>query len=490
MDSRTLANLLEQIKSGNRKALEKLLLFAHTPVLWQCRRLLNDQQLAQDMTGQILKGLAAQINRVEDPEHFHRWIGTMTATRCMKMRQQGEIKEYIPENQDLSFPSNELSKAETAQVAQILADSLPEDLRICLLLSVCCRVGIRTISQMTGLGEDTVKKNIAEAELAIREQMQVYQAQGVVFAGTLTAAALLRSAMFANPNRSEAGALVVKVLPPVPPAPVQPPKKQNNTIRILLCALMALVLLLVFMGCSIVLKSRGEDPEETTPPSTAETTSVTETTQAAAEETTEAVTEATTEPTTEATTEPATEETTVPETTEAEAKAAQPAASQTTAQKPSSNPSADLGAPGLDIIKKPSGSDYNKPDDGHTHEYISMGTPGNPTCTKPGRVYRVCKYCNTGVEADDPNRPALGHDYQLDIVVPPTTTAQGYTVYKCTRCPSKYEADYVDPLPAPETQPPVVETQPPAPETQPPASETQPAVQETQAPSVQSEATS
>lgn len=484
MDSRTLANLLEQSKNGNRKALEKLLIFAHTPVLWQCRRLLNDQQLAQDMTGQILKGLAAQINEVEDPEHFHRWIGTMTATRCMKMRKLGEIKEYIPENQDPFFPSNELSMAETAQVAQILADSLPEDLRICLLLSVCCRVGVRTITKMTGFVEDTVKKNIAEAELAIREQMQVYQAQGVVFTGTLSTAALLRSAMFANPNRSEAGTVVAKVLPPVPAAPVQPPKKHNNTIRILLCALMALVLVLAFMGCSIVLKSRGEDPERTTQPSTAETTSVTETTQAVAEETTEAVTEATTEPTTEATTEPATEADTVPETTEAEVKAEQPAASQTAAQKPSSNSSVDLGAPGLDIIKKPSGSDYNKPDDGHTHEYISMGAPGNPTCTKPGRVYRVCKYCNTGVEVDDPNRPALGHDYQLDRVVPPTTTAQGYTVYKCTRCSSKYEADFVDPLPASETRPDVTQTQAPAQETQATIVESQQPVVEQQEPEI------
>ena len=448
MDKQTLSNLIEQSKQGNRKALEQILIFAHTPVIWQCRRLLNDPQLAEEMTERILKALASQINKIENADHFHKWLGNITAIRCMRMREQVIIKDYIPESQNLSFPSNELSKAETAQVAQILADSLPEEHRICLILSACCRVGAKAIAQMTGFAEESVTKYVAEAELGIQEQMKVYQNQGVVFAGTLSVAALLRNAMYGKQNRSAAATMLRKVLPPVAPAPTaaKPPKRPNNTVKILLCVAVSLVLLSVLLICGILMGRSTEDVEEATLPSTIATTAVTETTEATAE--------ATTEPTTE----PTTEETTVPETTEATEAKEVPVA---TTPKTSSTPGVDLGALSDGIPKKPSSSDYNQPDDGHTHQYINMGTPGNPTCTKAGRVYAVCTLCRTGIEKDDPDRPALGHDYQVNIVVAPTTSSRGYTNYKCTRCSDSYDADFVDPLPAPETQAPVVESQAP-----------------------------
>lgn len=181
MDKATLSNLIGQSKQGNRKAMEQLLIYTHTPVFWQCRRLLNDSQLAEDMTERVLKALASQIDKIENADHFHKWLGNVTATRCMRKREQSGIREYTSDLKDISFPSKELSKAETALVAQILADSLPEDQRICLLLSVCCRVSTKAIAQMTGFSEEAVSKYVTEAELGIREQMQIYQNQGVVF---------------------------------------------------------------------------------------------------------------------------------------------------------------------------------------------------------------------------------------------------------------------------------------------------------------------
>ena len=164
MDKQMLSNLIAQSKKGSRKAMEQLLIFAHTPVSFQCRRLLNDLQAAENMTEKILKALAAQIDRIESADHLHKWIGNMTATRCMRMREKMDIKEFTSESQYMDFPGNELSKSETAQVVLILADSLPEELRICLILSACCRVSTKGIAQMTGFAEEVVAENLAEAE--------------------------------------------------------------------------------------------------------------------------------------------------------------------------------------------------------------------------------------------------------------------------------------------------------------------------------------
>lgn len=468
MDKQTLTNLIEQSKKGSRKAMEQLLVFAHTPTLFQCRRLLNDQQLAENMTERILKALPGQIDRIENADHFHKWLGNVTAARCMKKREQAGIGEYIPDSQDLSFPSNELNKSETAQVALILADSLPEDLRICLILSACCRVTTKAIAQMTGFAEETVVGNIAEAERGILAQMQIYQKQGVVFAGSLAVGALLRTAMYGKQNRSAAVALTRKLLPPVAPtpAPVKPPKRPNNTIQILLCVAAALVLLILLLICGVWMSNKAQEPEETTLPSTVATTAVTETTEAA----TEATTEATKEPTTEATT----VATTVPETTEALETTEAAEVPETTAPKNSSKPVANTGSTSKNNTPKPTTDPNYNPgqgEDGHTHDFFTVPAGQNATCTRAAKIHRLCRICQHGVTVDDPDNPPLGHNYQADLVVAPTTSSQGYTYYKCTRCSDSYKSDFVEPVPAPETQAPVIETQAPVAESQEPASD-------------------
>lgn len=408
------------------------------------------------------------------------------------MREQVTIKAYIPESQDLSFPSNELSKAQTAQVAQILADSLPEEYRICLILFTCCRVGTKAIAQMTGFAEEAVTEYITEAEAGIREQMQAYQDQGVVFTGTLTIAVLLRNAMLGKANRSAAAAMVKKVLPPIPAAPVQPTKRPNNTIKILLCVAIALVLLLVLMICGIMVKKNKQDIEETTMPSTTAATVATET----AEETSEATTEPTTEAATEPTTQPTTEATTIPETTEA--------IIETTGEpKPANNSSVQGGnVTGQGAEESNTGTSgtgnvqgNQSETGGHKHDLVYMSPYPNfergPGCESPGWSLFFCTGCRDVIAQPDPERrPSLGgHDYSATDVFPPSEYHEGFTTYTCSKCNDAYRADYVPALtPAPETQPPAVETQPPAVETQPPAVETQAPVVETQPPMVETQA--
>jgi len=475
MDKQTLTNLIEQSKKGNRKAMEQLLIFAYTPVSFQCRRLVNDPQLAEDMTEKILKSLSSQISKIESADHFHKWLGNVTATRCMKKREQSGVSEYIPESQDLSFPSNELSKAETAQVALILADSLPEESRICLILSACCRASTKVIAQMTGFTEEALTKYIAEAELGIREQMKAYENQGVVFSGSLAVGALLRTAMYGKQNRSAAVAMVRKVLSPVEPAPapIKPPKKPNNTIKILLCIAVALVLLVVLLICGALMGKKTKDAEETTLPSTIATTAVAETT----EETTEATTVATTEPTTE----PTTEATTVPETTEAvetteateETEPVNNAPVQTgnTAGQGTGQSTTGTNATGTSQSNQ-SGSGNHKHDLVYMSPYPNFER--NPTCESDGWSLFWCTSCREVIPQPDPERrPSLGgHDYHATDVFPPSKYHEGFTTYTCSKCNDAYRADYVPALtPDPETQPPLVETQPPVVETQAPVVE-------------------
>jgi len=76
------------------------------------------------------------------------------------------------------------------------------------------------------------------------------------------------------------------------------------------------------------------------------------------------------------------------------------------------------------------------------HDYGEWETITEATCTTDGSQKRVCKVC--GAE-DTQAIPAPGHKYEK-VVIPPTCTGQGCTVYTCSVCNDSYGDNYVDAL--------------------------------------------
>lgn len=66
-----------------------------------------------------------------------------------------------------------------------------------------------------------------------------------------------------------------------------------------------------------------------------------------------------------------------------------------------------------------------------------------PTCTEVGTGKLLCKDCAYVVSEYDIE--SLGHDFVFDSVVAPNCTAQGYDVYKCTRCGETEHRNFTEP---------------------------------------------
>ena len=225
---------------GDQQALVELLTCSWGIVSYQCKKLLPSRQSAEKMTTVVLKTVAEKLPTLTDPAKFYGWVGHLTAVRCMRVRAtllengQGDAPET---ERNFSFASMELNKAETAQVAVMLADMLEDRQRLNLYLYSLSGLGPKAISQLTGQTEQAIQADIQDAQLAIQKQMKLYAAQGVQFTQADSLPALLRTDMLLNQDPERADRVVYEILPsltlPHPPKqpaarPAQPRPQQSR----------------------------------------------------------------------------------------------------------------------------------------------------------------------------------------------------------------------------------------------------------------------
>ena len=201
---------------GDQQALVELLTYSWGIVSYQCKKLLPSRQSAEKMTTVVLKTVAEKLPTLTDPAKFYGWVGHLTAVRCMRVRAtllengQGDAPET---ERNFNFASMDLNKAETAQVAVMLADMLEDRQRLNLYLYSLSGLGPRAISQLTGQTEQAIQADIQDAQLAIQKQMKLYAAQGVQFTQADSLPALLRTDMLLNQDPERADRVVYEILP-------------------------------------------------------------------------------------------------------------------------------------------------------------------------------------------------------------------------------------------------------------------------------------
>lgn len=253
-------------QQGDMAALEELLLYAYGIVDYQCKKLLPTAQAADKMTGIVLKTVVSKLDTLGNSEDFFSWLGKITCVRCMRVRAtllengQGE-QDAAPKS--FSFPGMELNKAETAQVAEMLSDMLPQEQRLSLYLYSLGGLTPRGISGLTGVPEETVQQHIQSAQQAVLRQMKRYAEQGVTFTQANSLPALLRTCMLLNPAPEKAQMVVYSLLPardmpprrrPEPEIPSYPEQKQRSDKGLIrfLAAIVAILSIVLIISLGIL----------------------------------------------------------------------------------------------------------------------------------------------------------------------------------------------------------------------------------------------
>lgn len=287
MNKDSLREYIFAAQRGDRKALVELLTYSWGIVHYQCGKLLPSRQSAEKMTTVVLKTVAEKLDSLQEPERFYNWMGHLTAMRCMRVRatllENGQA-DASEDKKSFSFPGMDLNKAETAQVAVMLADMLEDRQRLNLYLYSLSGLSAKAISQLTGYTEAAIQADLQDAQTAIQKQMHYYASQGVHFTQAESLPALLRTDMLLHQDPERAAQVVYEMLPsltlpaakrpaaktagrPAAPRPQQPSRPQQPQPRAknkdaglvkalaLIAALLAVVLIVSVV--ILVVRTRG-----------------------------------------------------------------------------------------------------------------------------------------------------------------------------------------------------------------------------------------
>lgn len=229
LEKEQLTQLVIKCQNGDMEAMEQLMLYAYTPVSFQCRKMMKNEQDAEDITQDVLITLFEKINTLADPSAFRKWITTIASNRCLNALGNPHKEYQIPEDEDGNsmldtietlddqiVPDKALDNAETCRMINEVVQSLPEAQRICTLMFYFNEMSVKEIAESLSVPENTVKSRLNYARKAIKEKVLDYEKQGVKLYSVSPVVLLwffLRKAMDEETDRKKGAVLVRKILP-------------------------------------------------------------------------------------------------------------------------------------------------------------------------------------------------------------------------------------------------------------------------------------
>lgn len=228
MEKEQLIALVEESQSGNKEAMERLLRYAHTSVSYQCRKMLNNAQDAEDMTQEVLVTIYTKLDTLHEPAAFHKWVARITSSRCINALHRTHVEcqfaedeeghsilDTLEELDEQVIPDKAIDNAETVRMIEQIVGSLPDLQRAATLMFYYNEMSVKEIARTMEVSENTVKSRLNYARKAIKEKVLDYEKQGVKLYGLSPLPFLLyflRLAAQKNADKEAAGIMVAEVM--------------------------------------------------------------------------------------------------------------------------------------------------------------------------------------------------------------------------------------------------------------------------------------
>ena len=170
MEKEQLIALVRKSRSGDTESIEKLLQYAHTSVSYQCRKMLNNAQDAEDMTQEVLVTIYTKLDTLQEPAAFNKWVNQITATRCINALNRTHVEYQFAEDEEghsildtleeldeQVIPDKAIDNAETARMIEEIVEGLPDVQRAATLMFYYDEMSVKEIAKTMKVSENTVK---------------------------------------------------------------------------------------------------------------------------------------------------------------------------------------------------------------------------------------------------------------------------------------------------------------------------------------------
>lgn len=263
MKTQNYSVLIRRSQSGDAAARKKLLMESYMRIAYQCRHILLNQSSAETITRDILRTLHRMLEELENPDDYLPRMQEMIAEKTAFWLAERDWDAR--DQKSITLPGKLLDENQTALFVMRLADGLPADQRLCIVLKHCGEMECDVISISTGISAETVQTAIEEGERALEQRLEEYRQQEIKLLGLGSLDLMLTGAMEASRNEMTAAAVAESVMGTIRPkktqsTPAKKSKKANKKVQkentsglavtavILLIAVICLTSYILYLG--------------------------------------------------------------------------------------------------------------------------------------------------------------------------------------------------------------------------------------------------
>ena len=163
-------------RTGNRDAFAEIVRRRQTWIRSLMRRCCRDEALADDLSQQVFMQAWRTIRQLHDAERLAPWLKRMAINTWLQHKRRADPLRNADGHSD-----NDTSQQPATSVALDLdraLSTLPEDVRLCIVLAYHERMTHQEIADFTGIPLGTIKSHIRRGSKKLQEELAAYMDPG------------------------------------------------------------------------------------------------------------------------------------------------------------------------------------------------------------------------------------------------------------------------------------------------------------------------
>ena len=163
-------------RMGNRDAFAEIVKRRQTWIRNLMRRCCRDEALADDLSQQVFMQAWRSVRQLHDAERLAPWLKRLAINTWLQHKRRNDPLRDADEHGDSDSPQS--STVGIAMDLDRALATLPEDVRLCIVLAYHERMTHAEIAEFTGIPLGTIKSHIRRGTRRLQEELAAYMDSG------------------------------------------------------------------------------------------------------------------------------------------------------------------------------------------------------------------------------------------------------------------------------------------------------------------------